>query len=396
MASMGRGRAEEEVLMPERVDWPSNGKLTLCRLALLCFLWDTQHAVLFCQSLCMSSFELRTSLPCSQSLWEAQTASEWKDHGDSSVEEPQFLTTLKSYLTASSPRPTNLNSLSRVLILHGLMSVFWDMQRRDQTSLGVISGDQTGNYTSGWRQRISKAYDLWKSDFDSHCMAGTVSHRENNFNDDDQSIRTRNAQFAVFSTSYNAIYHAAHILLNSDFLDLQVYAGARHILGRPVQRNDYIRSERVVKAWASGETGLNNTQSATKAAWHASLLLQDATQNLTDFDAMGLFHVPWCLYLASLTCWAFHNAGKSRAYARDDEDEMIWDAKLEMNAMVESMASSGDPRELAELQGAHRTGGLVWVMANVLERVRWGIVHAGVSVLRGLVPWRLVNRFEAP
>lgn len=33
------------------------------RLALLAFLWDVQHAVLFSQSVCMSAFELRLPLP---------------------------------------------------------------------------------------------------------------------------------------------------------------------------------------------------------------------------------------------------------------------------------------------------------------------------------------------
>ena len=47
------------------------------RLALLCFLWDTQHAVLFSQSLCMSAFELRTTLPCNPDVWEAESAAEW-------------------------------------------------------------------------------------------------------------------------------------------------------------------------------------------------------------------------------------------------------------------------------------------------------------------------------
>ncbi len=47
------------------------------RLALYCFMWDTQHAVLFCQSLCMSAFELRLHFPCSQAVWEAPDAASW-------------------------------------------------------------------------------------------------------------------------------------------------------------------------------------------------------------------------------------------------------------------------------------------------------------------------------
>ncbi|KAM5355164.1 hypothetical protein ACJ41O_001810 [Fusarium nematophilum] len=364
------------------------------RLALLCFLWDTQHAVLFCQSLCMSSFELRVPLPCSQSLWEAPTASEWKSHAPSFTPEPQFLTTLKSYLTPSSPRPSRLNCLSRVLILHGLMSIFWDMQRRDQTSLGVIPGAGTDGLET-WRDRIARAYDLWKTDFDLHCMAVALCHQTQDPTGSDSSMKDTRQEFAVFSTSYSAIYHAAQVLLNAEFLDLQIYAGARHILSRPVQRGDYVRSERVVKAWATVDPSAAKIQPAVKAAWHAASLLRDASRNLDDFDAMGLFHVPWCLYLATLTCWAFHTAGKPRGGMREDDDEMIWDARTEMNNLIEKMAGGENVRDVVHTQGTDRTGGMVWVMANVLERVRWGIVHAGVLVLRGLVPLRLVNQYEA-
>ena len=37
-----------------------------------------------------------------------------------------LLTALKSYLSGNSP-PKNLNALSRVILLHGLMSISWDV-----------------------------------------------------------------------------------------------------------------------------------------------------------------------------------------------------------------------------------------------------------------------------
>lgn len=342
----------------------------------------------------MSAFELRLPLPSSQTLWEARTASEWKSHGATYTPEPQFLTTLKSFLTSSSPRATRLNLLSRVLILHGLMSIHWDMQRRDETSLGVIPG-QNDSGTGTWRDRIARAYDLWKADFDAYCATLSAAHYEERPEGGDLAMKDARRQLAVFTTSYNAVYHAAQVLLNADFLDLQIYAGARHILGRPVQRRDFVRSERVVKQWAAIDTSDMRSVSSAKAAWHAATLLADASQNLENFDALGLFHVPWCLYLATLTCWAFHHAGKKGDETGTASSEIVWDARAEMKALVFSMAASGNPWEVVVKQGRERTGGLVWVMANALERVRWGIVHSGVMVLRGLVPWRLINQYEA-
>ncbi|CAK7268174.1 hypothetical protein SEPCBS119000_002928 [Sporothrix epigloea] len=401
------------------------------RLALLCFMWDTQHAVLFCQSLCMSAFELRLTMPCSQRLWEAQTASAWKDVAvqQRPGQDMLFLTALKMYLTSSSPSKSvalpQLNALSRVLLLHGLLSISWDMQRRDQTALGVVGGGSSLMSGGGhWSDRMSEAYDRWMVDFDAYCTE-MAQQQQRHFEvrqggqADDAVVaahwKKAARENATFVTAYKAVYHAAHVLLNADFLDVQIYAGARHILGRPVQRADFLRSERVIKQWAAGDTAastsnqssaaanaLMNTSphdnsasqpgpASAKAAWHAACLVHDAAQHLDDFDAMGLFHVPWCLYLATLTCWVFHHT-RPQAWA-DDGGEIVWDARQEMDALVSTMAAT-PVSQLLHTQGRYKTGGLVWVMASVLSNVRWGIVHAGVVVLRGLVPLRMINQYE--
>ena len=107
------------------------------RLALLCFLWDTQHAVLFSQSLCMNAAELKLSLPWDTALWVADTAKEWSAAKLKAPSPPLYLSVLRSYVNPGlSSRTPKLNGLSRVLMLHGLMSVAWDLNRRDQTSLG--------------------------------------------------------------------------------------------------------------------------------------------------------------------------------------------------------------------------------------------------------------------
>lgn len=143
------------------------------RLALLCFMWDTQHAVLFCQSLCMSAFELRLSMPCDQGLWEASDENSWREiQSTNAQQEISYLAALKSYLfNPGSQRPGKLNSLARILVLHGLMSIAWDLERRDQTSLGVVS------FVGGvnWRNRLGDAYDLWKVSPRKHQIILVIS-----------------------------------------------------------------------------------------------------------------------------------------------------------------------------------------------------------------------------
>lgn len=110
----------------------------LARLALLCFMWDTQNAVLFSQPLCMSAAELNLTLPWNEGLWEAETPEEWHRLHLQEKPQPLYLSVLKSYINPSTlSRPWPLNGISRVLILHGLMSVAWDLNRRDQTGTGT-------------------------------------------------------------------------------------------------------------------------------------------------------------------------------------------------------------------------------------------------------------------
>jgi uncharacterized protein (UPF0332 family) len=377
-------------------------------------MWDTQHAVLFCQSLCMSAFELRLELPCSQRVWEASDPISWAMAWRLSAcgSQPTFyLPSLKSYLGPSVPRPQALTGLSHVLMLHGLMSIAWDMQRRDQTALGVVDGDAPG---SNWRKLIGNAYDAWKEDFDAYITS--IISRLQNISED----QTRRSEYVAFATAYNALFHSAQALLHMEFLDIQIYAGARHILGRPVQQKDYRRSAKAVKQWASSVTERpnkdqtssteQNTRSRKKpasiAAWHAARLLHENTKVLTRSDAMQLFHVPWCLYLVTLACWAFchgqpHRGGipdmEEDADDSDDEsDEIIWNPRGEMHNLVSRMAQNG-PQDMDVKTGQHRQiVGLVWTMAETLSKVRWGILHAGVVVLRGLIPQRLINQYDEP
>lgn len=291
------------------------------RLAFLCFMWDVQHAVLFCQSLCMSAFELRSNLPCDQQLWEANSAELWqrlrKQHQQQQPQgngrtkgtnnPPLFLSLIKAYLTPGGPpQPRNLNALSRVLILHGLMSISWDMKRRDQTSLGMVGGGCASSPNKpppigDWKTRMASSYDAWKAHFDAYCDGYLSLFCAEPASKADRGLR---ADLVAWRTAHAAIHHAAHALLHAEFLDLQIFAGARHILGRPVARADYARSARVVKAWANA-SGEADRLRAARAARHAAMLIREGVEGLEGFDAGGLFHYPWCLYLATVVVWCW-------------------------------------------------------------------------------------------
>lgn len=368
------------------------------RLAFLCFMWDTQHAVLFCQSLCMSAFELRSNLPCDQSLWEADSAESWHQLRQKQPANPLFLSCLKMYLnpSASVSVPKNLNALSRSLLLHGLMSIAWDMQRRDQTSLGVIDTNPLGD----WQTRLATSYMAWNHDFESFCSSYLARLPS--------AAHTLAKEFTAFRTAVSSLYHSAHILLHTPFLDIQIYAGARHILGRPVARADYARSQKVVKKWVA-----ENPKEAGKAVWHASALVNqgveilDGESSSADLGGGRLWHLPWAVYLGTLTVWGVWYArpvpspssGLSGCHDDDDDDEIIWDPQAEMKVLLETVLKS-DPERLLEVGyergiagglGKKGTNGLTAVVSKCLGKVRWAVVHDAMMVLRGLVQWRLVG-----
>ena len=374
------------------------------RLAMMCFIWDTQHATLFSQSLCMSAFEIRCSLACDASTWEASTAQEW--HQSSQHEHPQshqlFLHVLRAYISPThrhAQRPRHLNALSRMLLLHGLMSIGSDLKRRDQTALRIESPDLVG----AWKTRMALSLDLWKADFDADCMSTKLNVLS------DMDMRS----FTGHKTSAYALFHAAHITLNVEVLDLQIFAGASHILGRAVTKADVERSRRVVTRWVN-----EDFRSAAKVARHSSLVLRDAVMNLHDWDDNDAFHYPWCLYLATLGCWAFHlptstssalavtggnnsnnnsngnnnnNNGRGKptnggvqnttTTTRPLTDE---EAKNQMTGLLVGMTTCSSLEELCGMSGKFSTSGLTSVMAKQLAKVRWGIIHDSMKVLMNL------------
>lgn len=320
----------------------------------------------------MSAFELKTTLPCDQAVWEATTPLGWKVAW--SLQEqplPYLLSVLKAYLTPSKDAPRlELNAISRVITLHGLMSFSWDMERRDQTSLGLLSNDIA---SGSWRDRLTQSYELWKNDFDRY-----TTDMKDRLWSTSGGERLRN--FETYETTSNAMFHAANLVLLTNIVDLQIYGGARHILGRPVSKTDYARSQRVVKQWAS-----RDFQRAVKATWHAASLLEDASDK-EGFIAVDAFHHPWAVFLASLTLWTFYQARPTTS--ADQDDEMIWDASEHMRQLLCDLTKTNCP-DLSHL-GKNCTAGLTAVVVGHLSKVRWAVVHDGVLILRNLVPWRLI------
>lgn len=145
-------------------------------------------------------------------------------------------------------------------------------------------------------------------------------------------------------------------------------------------------------ASASGNGNALGSLAAAKATTHAAHLLRDGIRKLRDWDAGNVFLYPWCLYLATLTCWAFQVAGKNDGNGREyegggidgaDDEDADWDSKAEMNALVSAFTRSR-LEDLHKVAGRYRVGDLPKVIARHLGGIRWAVVQEGVVVLRGL------------
>ena len=167
---------------------------------------------------------------------------------------------------------------------------------------------------------------------------------------------------------------------------------------------------------------------AASATWHAARLLRDGIRKLDNWGVDEMFHYPWCLYLATLVCWALYNAttcgppstqsssgpitpafgtisntiftpsqsvasrrrrGSAQSMDHDDEDS-DWDSRTEMNVLISAMTrlnhgKEGFARELWDVARKLGALGLVRCMVKHLNTVRWAVVREGMIVLRGLL-----------
>ncbi|KAL2835328.1 major facilitator superfamily domain-containing protein [Aspergillus pseudoustus] len=303
------------------------------RLAFQCFMWDTEHSVLFSQSLCMSAFEIRSSLPSSPAAWEAPTAEDWSRLAARETEH-LFLPVLKAYITPGAlPRPRDLNGLSRLTTLRA----------------------ETPERIGAWTTRMGRAYDLWKADFDADCLTMKLAAAAPTALDEAK-------RSTALKSAAMALYRAASLALHVEVLDLQIAAGASSILSRQVTPPDRERSRRILAQWLS-------SSAAAPAARHAAFLLQDAVLSLHEWEATDAFHFPWCVYLATLVVWAFHSR-EGRA--------------TDLSSLIVAMTTCPSVAELATLAGGYDTRQLIRGMAQQLATVRWAVVHEAMKILVGL------------
>ncbi|UZJ52194.1 hypothetical protein CBS101457_001514 [Exobasidium rhododendri] len=262
------------------------------RIALFSFLLDSQHAIIFRHIPALSSFQIHLQLPCDEEFWEAKNSQDWfKEFSKRRAEPPTFISALKASLSTEhgpSVAANNTDSFQEFILLHGLMSVSYDLQWKQQT---LLAAPETSESISNWKDTLKASYISCKGRLDAGW-----------YNTTSQTSRS------IFRASQSLVLWA-QIALHVDAVDIQIYAGLPTVLGRFIDHHTFSVARKSCKEWAKGED-------ARLAVWLAAnflkmTLLDDAEGDNNQSSHIGfddLLHHQWVQYLCALVIWAYSQA----------------------------------------------------------------------------------------
>jgi hypothetical protein len=358
------------------------------RAAFAAFVIDSTHATMFGHSTVMVAHEMRLPLPCDESLWNATNSAEVgrieANLHANGVKPISFLEGLKRTLNGQEVRT---NSFGRTILMAGLLSVSWHMNQRDLqvNSLGV---SHALGGRDKWRGSLTRAFDLWKTDFDRSLARQTETTPT-------PYIYSERKHEGIVFQSRTVLHHLAHMAMHVDIVDCQIFARAKRLLGRTIGVQDLNSAQRRMKDnWAP-------TAKARDAAWYALrflctvLLPEESTSgihsNLSDshFDYSArddeLLNRPWVMYFAALIVWCYGFAMEgpttTPAPAADDFEAQV----LDMRRYLRRLGSVRTPEDLKTIRGVNECGGMLLVLRTVFEKTRWELLHEAALLLTNCI-----------
>lgn len=336
------------------------------RAAYFAFIMDAQHSSIFGHTAALSLTDIHLPLPCSDALWEAPTAAAWNRERSRTPPSPLFLPALRALLSRQAVPPT-YSPFARFALLHGLLCLTRHMITRDQTASCIGASDQQAEAdqeSSGtpeqdnWRDRLDRAIDTWSfsllSQTPSLCLEAA-----------------------------RPLQRIAHVVVHVSLVDFHVLAGAPSLATGERSRCDSIQFKRAYKrvsAWAC-------QRGAKRALSHCLLLIQETmfTRTLYAASEDNIVIRPWVLYNVTLVLWAY---GAITGGSEDRQDGQArsrsghaWSAEEYLVHMLNGFIGDGD---VAQLQGAHRTGGLISAVKSALEGCRWELLEEAKDTLSRL------------
>lgn len=369
------------------------------RTAFFAFMVDIQHAEMFGHTPALYANELSLDLPCDDQLWNAGDYATWGTLMKSNMRKKKtsFFTSLKLVMSHGWNR-LRVNPFGRYIVLHGLLSISWTMRQRGIISIGMAIKDrkETDNpqdvttlvdqetpseepkqaiedekqsRSDDWSNVIYKAFETWKLAFD-------LSESEN--------PSTSGIPFILASSS---LHRLGIIRLYTDVLQLHVYAGLSHVLGRAIRAQDWLRAEDAMKAWA-------RSPGSSVSVWHAARLVSGALlgqDGLYSADGDVVLHRPWCVYIGCLVLWAYGYASEdcSRRFtgytpidpesskpttSKSDHRLRDWSAREDTERYLEALLAVTDPSGIPGVATKNCTIGLMAYAGELFRSCRWTLL----------------------
>ena len=359
------------------------------RAAFAAFVIDSTHATMFGHSTVMVVHELRLPLPCDETLWNATTSAEVGGieaslHANG-AKPISFLEGLTRTLNGQEVRT---NSFGRTILMAGLLSVSWHMNQQD-LQVNSLRVPQALGGRDKWRGSLTRAFDLWKTDFDRSLLCQTENVPTPYVYSD------KKADNIVFE-SRALLHHLAHMAMHVNVVDCQIFAGAKRLLGRAIGVQDLNSAQRRIKDnWAP-------TAKARDATWYALRFLcacllpeESASPNVHsgfddppfDYSARDdvLLNRPWVMYFAVLIVWCYGYAleGPTTALIPSayDFEEQVRD----MRAYLRRLGGVRSPEDLKSMRGFNGCSGMLMVLRTVFEKARWELLHEAALLLNNCI-----------
>lgn len=368
------------------------------RAAFAAFVLDSTHATMFGHSAVMVAHEMRLQLPCDETLWAATSFSEVykieQSLAQAGVKGTTFLEGLKKTLNGQNVRT---NSFGRTILMAGLLSVSWHMHQRDLqvTSLGVAA--QLGGQVK-WRQALTRSFDHWKKDFDAALQGIRAAGTSFDGIDAYYIPSTEDVEHENIFESRTVLHHLAHMSMHVDIVDLQIYAGAKRLLGRTITQHDAILARKRMENWAPTAKARDATFYALRFLSQVMLpeerldmpfddeeqpgtpgsrkLVSRGTTGVPIYNARDdhLLNRPWVLYYACLVVWSYGFALEGCLTQPIRMPTTRPEKYQDMRIFLNRVGGVRSPEELANAAGKNACLGLVLTLQEMFSNTGWELL----------------------
>lgn len=257
------------------------------RLAYFCFVADVQSSALQTQSASMSLSDLGLSLPCCPATWEADSAEQWRDYALQERSQPSLHSVLQDYQdSGAGVKSMATNALSHVLVLYGLIALFWQFERSDR----VLRGSTDLHGQGEIQDRAITSFESWRTHFDAYCIDFRASMRSAGLVRDS----TLDFRFRSFLSNTMVLYHTANAVFHLGVRDLEALnraSGPHHVPLNIAGQHSFRPS--------------TSKRSSAISIYHVGHALREAALETCTDSGDGLLDSPRNVYTSLLVCCTF-------------------------------------------------------------------------------------------